>query len=69
MDAYARLRRSGVQPKGIDGAAELERFASTTHEIENKNIITDPQVRKRVTQAFETAAPPSAAPIGPLDAA
>jgi hypothetical protein len=69
MDAYARLRRDGVQPKSITGSAELERFASTTHEIENRNIITDPQVRRRVTSAFETAPPPSTTPIGPPDAA
>lgn len=55
MDAYARLRRNGVQPKSIDGSAELERGASTVHEIENKNIITDARLRQRVTTAFEQA--------------
>lgn len=63
MDAYARLVRSGVQPKKIDGAAELERGASTSHEVENANIITDPALRRRVTRAFEMAAPPSATPL------
>lgn len=64
MDAYARLRRNGVQPKTIEGAAELERGASTVHEIENKNIITDPQLRRRVTNAFESAKDFTTTPIG-----
>lgn len=65
MDAYARLVRSGVQPKSIEGSSELERFASTAHEVENRNVITDPQLRRRVSRAFEQAAPPSTTPIGP----
>lgn len=69
MDAFARLRASGVQPTAIAGAAELERFASTTHEIEHRNIITDPQLRAKVTRAFEQAPPPSTTPIGPDHAA
>ena len=40
MHAYKRLRANGVQPKGIEGSAELERGASTTHEVEHRNIIT-----------------------------
>lgn len=63
MDAYKRLRRSGVQPKSIEGSSEIERFASTTHEVENRNIITDPKLRRRVTTAFETAPPPSTTPL------
>lgn len=63
MDAYARLRANGMQPKSIEGSAELERFASTTHEIENRNIITDSATRRRVTKVFETAPPPSATPV------
>lgn len=64
MDAYARLRRNGVQPKTIGGSAELERGASTRHEVEHKNIITDPKLRRRVTAAFEQASTPAATPLG-----
>lgn len=32
MPAYKRLRKNGVQPRSIDGAAVLERHA--THEVE-----------------------------------
>jgi hypothetical protein len=34
MDAYRRLVRDGVQPKGIDGAAEREARANTRVEVE-----------------------------------
>ena len=66
LDAYQRLVKSGAKPKGIDGAAELERFASTTHEVEHRNIITDDKLRARVTRAFADTAVPA---ITPLDAA
>lgn len=32
--AYARLRSNGVQPRQIDGAAEVEQFAGTVTEVE-----------------------------------
>jgi hypothetical protein len=63
LDAYARLVRSGAQPKGIDGAAELERFATTKHEVEHRNIITDDKLRNRVTKLFEAAPAPSTTPL------
>jgi predicted RNase H-like nuclease len=62
MHAYKRLVASGVQPKQIAGSAELERGASTAHEVENTNIITDPQLRRKVTRIFESAPPPSTTP-------
>jgi hypothetical protein len=34
LPAYKRLREDGTQPKGIDGAARLERDASSKVEIE-----------------------------------
>lgn len=34
MDAYKRLRANGVQPKGIDGSAHLEKHASDQTQIE-----------------------------------
>lgn len=33
-DAYARLRREGLQPRTVGGSAELERTADHRHEIE-----------------------------------
>jgi hypothetical protein len=36
MPAYKRLRKNGVQPKGIDGAAALEARASTVAEVESR---------------------------------
>lgn len=56
MDAYKRLVQSGVQPKSISGAAALERGAESSHEVENRNIITDRGTRKRVDRAFADAA-------------
>lgn len=35
MPAYKRLRDQGLQPKQIDGSADLERDASTRFEIES----------------------------------
>lgn len=34
MDAYARLRREGLRPRRIDGAARMEATAATRGEIE-----------------------------------
>jgi hypothetical protein len=34
MDAYKRLRRNGVQPPRIDGAAVLERHADLPLQVE-----------------------------------
>lgn len=62
MDAYKRLRASGVQPKQIAGAAELEKFASTHHEVEHANIITDAGLRRRVTRAWDEAPAPTLTP-------
>jgi hypothetical protein len=63
MDAYRRLVASGVQPKHWNGAAELERGASTAHEVEHANIITDPKLRAKVTAMFEQAPAPSTTPV------
>ena len=61
MHAFKRLVQSGVQPKGIAGAAELERGAETRHEVEHASLYTDKKQRDRITKAFESAPPPSAA--------
>lgn len=36
MPAYKRLRKNGVQPKGIDGAAALEARAETVAQVEGR---------------------------------
>mgnify|MGYP003322631300 CR=1 FL=1 len=47
MDAYKRLRSEGIQPKGIDGAAKMEREASTTHEITAGTLLQGPKSEKK----------------------
>lgn len=37
-EAYRRLRRDGVQPKGVTGAAEIEQRAGTVHEVERDAV-------------------------------
>lgn len=68
MDAYRRLVQSGVQPRQIAGASDLERGASTSHEVEHAAIITDPQERAKVTRAFEMAKDFAVTPLGGSDA-
>lgn len=36
MPAYRRLRKDGVQPKGIDGAAKVEATADTVEQVEGR---------------------------------
>lgn len=43
MPAYRRLRRDGVQPKGIDGCAEVEAKAEAVHEVEQMRLMTSKQ--------------------------
>ena len=35
MDAYKRLRQDGLQPKSIDGSAEVEKKAKTEFQVES----------------------------------
>lgn len=48
MDAYARLRRQGAQPRAIDGAAVLERSAESKVEVERGHLIRNDKLRKQV---------------------
>lgn len=34
MDAYVRLRKDGLQPPRVDGAADLEKRADTREQVE-----------------------------------
>lgn len=45
IPAYKRLRRDGLQPKKIDGCADLESRASAPHQVEGK---PDPKAIERV---------------------
>ena len=47
MAAYKRLRSEGIQPKSIDGAAQMERAASTRHEITAGTLLQGPKSEKK----------------------
>ena len=47
MAAYKRLRSEGIQPKSIDGAAQMERDASTRHEITAGTLLQGPKSEKK----------------------
>lgn len=36
MPAYKRLRKNGLQPRSVDGAAEVERRATTEAQVEGR---------------------------------
>ena len=36
MPAYKRLRKNGLQPRQIDGSAEIERRATTAAQVEGR---------------------------------
>lgn len=55
MPAYKRLRSHGIQPKGIDGSAELEAKAADKLEIEMGHLFPDKHTRKRVVEAMGEA--------------
>ena len=45
-DAYKRLKDDGIQPKGLKGAAQLEKHASSAWEIEAGRILPPDQSRR-----------------------
>jgi len=47
MAAYKRLRSEGIQPKTVDGAAKMERDASTSHEITAGTLLQGPKSEKK----------------------
>lgn len=51
-EAYRRLRRDGVQPKGVTGAAEIEQRAGEKHEVERDVVFQDRKFAKRITKAL-----------------
>lgn len=54
MPAYKRLRDSGLQPKAIDGSADLETRASTQIEVEMGHIFR-PDEMPKVREGMEAA--------------
>lgn len=55
MDAYARLRSNGLQPKGIDGSATLEKHAETQLEVEMGHLFKNKKERKQAELGMEIA--------------
>tara|TARA_B100001175_G_scaffold284598_1_gene265130 strand:- start:157 stop:567 length:411 start_codon:yes stop_codon:yes gene_type:complete len=47
MAAYKRLRKEGIQPKGIDGSAHMERAAISKYEIQAGTLLQGPQSEKK----------------------
>lgn len=52
MPAYKRLRDDGLQPKRIDGAAEIESKAETPIEVESGRVLT-PIQRKQYAEVMD----------------
>ena len=65
MPAYKRLRDQGYQPKAIDGAADLERDASTRFEIESGQAFRGQgkKVEEAVKFVEEITGKPALAPV------
>lgn len=56
LDAYQRIRRSGIQPKTIDGSAELEARANSRLEVEMGHLFTKeewPKAKEGMARAEE----------------
>lgn len=58
--AYKRLRKDGVQPKGINGSAEIETRAGERHEVEMDRVYVDRSMAKRVTHGLQEVGDPRA---------
>lgn len=54
VNAYRRLRKNGLQPKGVKGAAEVEQFAQSRFEVESGHRLSSAKVGKKYdeTQQF-----------------
>jgi hypothetical protein len=56
LDAYKRIRKEGVQPKGIDGCAKLEQRAHDRMEIEMGHLFSTPEEWGKAKQGMALAA-------------
>lgn len=62
-DAYARLRALGEQPRAITGAAEIERTAGSSWEVENNFAFRNDKFSKDWQKASDSVE------VSPLPAA
>ena len=51
LPAYKRMRDAGLQPKSTEGAARIEREATSRFEVESGQII--PHAEKKIAQAID----------------
>jgi len=51
-DAYARLRRNGLQPKSIAGSARLEAAAATPFEVASGQLFTGRRAQAQLGEAL-----------------
>lgn len=56
MPAYRRLRANGIQPRGIDGCAELEAKAADRFEVETGHVFKTREERQKVREGMAQAA-------------
>lgn len=64
-DAYRRLRREGYQPKAVQGAADVEQFATSRFEVESGYRLSSAKVGRKydetqkalVEAGIQTSAP------------
>ena len=54
MAAYKRLRKSGVQPKSINGSAHLEKHAETKNEIQAGRVYSSNASRKESERLMDS---------------
>lgn len=55
MDSYKRLRRDGIQPKGIDGAAHLEGHAESQIEVEMGQVFKGKDEQAKAREGMDMA--------------
>ena len=66
-EAYRRLRKEGYQPKAVQGAADVEQFATSRFEVESGHRLSSAKVGKKYdeTQKYLVdAGIRSSSPIG-----
>ena len=55
MAAYKRLRKEGLQPKGIDGSSHLEKHAESKYEIKAGKTFREPKHAQRTEKLLNDA--------------
>ena len=53
IPAYKRMRRAGLQPPSIDGAADLEKKVGDQADIEFRNILSKETTKERIGEISE----------------